>query len=238
MIALVPARAGSKRVPNKNIRLLGGKPLIHWTIQPALDSGLFSRVVVSSDSDDILASVGAYDVLPLKRPSEFARDGSPDIDWVKHALDRYNERPESFAILRPTSPFRTVATLQRAFNQFQSYGNHVDSMRAVEPSTQHPGKMWWFRGENLHMLPVIGGPNREQYDTPMHSSPTQTLRTAYVQNASLEMARTSVVYNTFPSIAGVCVMPFLTQGIEGFDINTPEDWAEAERIVDTLYATA
>ena len=130
-----------------------------------------------------------------------------------------------FAILRPTSPFRSASTIKRAYAQFIASGAH--SIRAVEPVKQHPGKMWVVEGGH-RMEPFV-------YwfveDTPPHSMPTQVLDPVYVQNASLEMAWCWVLGQT-RTISGTTVCPFLTDEIEGFDINTEQDWAEAERLAE------
>ena len=229
MVALVPARGGSKRIPRKNIELLGGKPLIHWTLQAALDSGVFSRVVVSSDDDEILRVCGGWNVLPLMCPLAIAhKDHDPDILWVRHALGAYSEqsRPDAFAILRPTSPFRTAETIRRAFAQFSALS--CDSLRAVQPVREHPGKMWRVAADGL-MQPIWRAMSDygEGRLVPWHSSPTQTLPSIVRQNASLEMAWARVVEHEH-SISGEKVAPFFTEGIEGHDINTQDDWDMAE----------
>lgn len=216
IVALIPARSGSKRLPGKNRKHLGGKPLIQWTVDAAQSSGIFDVIAVSSD--DIIG-LPFLDAKMIRRPAAFARDESPDIQWVQHALERVE--CIAFAILRPTSPFRTADTIRRAWAQFQS--SHAQSLRAIEPVKQHPGKMWQLTGPT-RMMPVL---DRQMAGTPWHSSPTQTLPPVYVQNASLEIAWRSTVEDT-GTIAGTVVAPFFTEGWEGFDINTPEDWATAE----------
>ena len=114
-VALLPARGGSKRVPNKNVRRLGPHPLIAYTIRPAIESGVFDAVVVSTDSRETAEIARHYGAeVPFLRPAAFAGDLSPDIEWVEHALATLEAmgRPyDCFSILRPTSPFRTAATI-------------------------------------------------------------------------------------------------------------------------------
>src|SRR6185436_501771 len=136
-------------------------------------------------------------------------------------------------ILRPTSPFRSADMIRRAFTRFASQTG-VDSLRAVEKCTQHPGKMWVIRGDR--MLPLLPfalaapKPDGEGREQPWHSTPYQALPPVYVQNASLEIAWTRVVFER-RTIAGDVVTPFVTEGYEGFDINDPMDWMMAERLV-------
>ena len=150
-VALVPARAGSTRVPGKNIAPLAGHPLIAYTIAAARDSGLFGAVVVSTDSEEIAAVARRYGAeVPGLRPAAIAGTTSPDIEWVRHALDGTDW--EVFSLLRPTSPFRTAATIRRAWAQFEALGDRVDSLRAVELVKQHPGKMWLVEGDLMRPL--------------------------------------------------------------------------------------
>jgi N-acylneuraminate cytidylyltransferase len=233
-VAFIPARLGSKRVPGKNVRALAGHPMIAYTIAPALESGVFSSVIVSTDSEDIAAIARHYGAeVPFLRPAAFAGDTSPDIEWLEHALTEFRARGRSwdaFSILRPTSPFRTAATIRRAWDTFAAQAG-VDSLRAVEKCTQHPGKMWVIRGERL--LPLMPFGLAEQ---PWHSTPYQALPVVYVQNASLEIAWTRVVFER-RTIAGDTLVPFVTEGHEGFDINDPYDWMVAERLLADGSAT-
>jgi CMP-N,N'-diacetyllegionaminic acid synthase len=227
-VAFVPARLGSKRVPGKNIRALAGHPMIAYTIASALESGVFSSVIVSTDSEEIAAIARHYGAeVPFLRPEAFSGDTSPDIEWLEHALAtlRASGRTwDAFSILRPTSPFRSAAAIRRAFDRFAGQAG-ADSLRAVEKCTQHPGKMWVIRGER--MMPLLPLGPAEQ---PWHSTPYQALPLVYVQNASLEIAWTRVVVER-RTIAGDVVVPFVTENNEGFDINDPYDWMVAERLI-------
>lgn len=224
IIALIPARSGSKRIPDKNIRELNGKPLIYWTIRSAQQSGVFSDIIVSTDSQKYADIVLRYGVsVPRIRPKKFANDYSPDFDWV-HDFLRNFPYYDCFSILRPTNPFRTANTIRRAWDQFQR--SECDSLRAVEKCSQHPCKMW--RVKDGFMTPIVRYHGMKQ---PWHSSPYQTLPEVYVQNASLEMAHTDVVFKQH-SISGKKIVPFYTNRYEGFDINTEDDWMIAEHIIN------
>lgn len=228
IVALIPARSGSKRVPSKNVRLLAEHPLIAYTIGAALESGIFSAVVVSTESEAVASVAREYGAeVPFLRPAEYAGDLSPDIEWVEHTLKRLRElgrEYDCFSLLRPTSPFRQAETIRRAWDEFRAEQG-VDSLRAVEKCSQHPAKMWVVRSRR--MTPLLPFGPREQ---PWHSSQYQSLPEVYVQNASLEIAWTRVVFEG-RTIAGETVMPFFTAGYEGFDINQPSDWALAEELV-------
>jgi CMP-N-acetylneuraminic acid synthetase len=235
-VALIPARHGSKRVPGKNVRLLQGHPTLAYTIVAALESGVFESVIVSTDSDEIADVARHYGAdVPFLRPAAFASDTSPDIEWLDYTLRALAERGrhwDAFSLLRPTSPFRTAATIRRAWALFTAQAG-VDSLRAIEKCTQHPGKMWVVRGQRMFpLLPFTnrGGAGSGGPEVPWHSTPYQALPPVYVQNASLEIAWTRVVLEQ-RSIAGDVLVPFVTEGYEGFDINDPTDWMVAERWV-------
>jgi len=227
-IALIPARAGSKRLPDKNIRPLEGHAVIAYTIAAALQSGIFAAVVVSTDSRqyaDVARYYGAE--VPFLRPSQFAGDLSPDIEWVDYTLRRLKDEGRTydcFSILRPTSPFRQSETIRRAWQEFLAE-NGVDSLRAVEKCKQHPRKMWVVRAKRMTPLLPLSPPEQ-----PWHSSQYQSLPEVFVQNASLEIAWTRVIFNE-RSIAGQVALPFFTNGAEGFDLNNREDWIIAQHML-------
>jgi len=228
IVCLIPARSGSKRVPGKNIHPLAGIPLIAYTIEAAKQSGIFSSIIVSTDSEEYAEIAREYGAsVPFLRPEEISGDLAPDIQWVEFSLNKLKEMGkiyDCFSILRPTSPFRLPETINRAWNEFLSMEG-VDSLRAVEKCKEHPGKMWIVRGK--HMVPLLSISPAEQ---PWHSTPYQALPEVYSQNASLEIAWTRVVFDDH-SIAGNVLTPFFTQGYEGFDVNRPYDWDLAERLV-------
>jgi N-acylneuraminate cytidylyltransferase len=207
---------------------LGEHPAIAYTIAAALDSGVFSAVVASTDSAlyaEIATHYGAE--VPFLRPDALAGDLSPDIEWVDFTLRRLKDMGRDydyFSILRPTSPFRTPATIRRAWDEFRAESG-VDSLRAVELCKQHPGKMWVVRGRRMMPLMPLSPADR-----PWHSCQYQALPEVYVQNASLEIARSKVVLDQ-KTIAGNVVIPFLTDGYEGFDLNHPRDWSDAEELL-------
>jgi len=230
IVALIPARSGSTRVPEKNIRLLAGHPLMAYTIAAARQSKVFSDVIVSTDSDkyaDIARHYGAE--VPFLRPAEFAGSLSPDIEWIEYTLKRLRNDGRTydcFSILRPTSPFRLPETIRRAWREFLSEKG-VDSLRAVEKCREHPGKMWVVRGKRMVPLLPLAPPEQ-----PWHSTPYQSLPEVYAQNASLEMAWTRVVFEN-RNISGQVMMPFFTQDCEGFDTNDLYDWKLGEELART-----
>lgn len=199
--------------------------MLAYTVRAAIDSGVFDAVICATDSEqyaDVARHYGAE--VPFLRSSEMSGDKSPDIEWVVWMLNALKEQGrnyEIFSILRPTSPFRLPETIQRAWALF-SQDNSADSLRAIEKCKQHPGKMWVIRGQR--MLPIMPFTNGT---TPWHSSQYAALPKIYAQDASLEIAWSRVPLES-GSIAGEAIIPFISQGLEGFDINEPEDWLLAE----------
>lgn len=228
-VALIPARSGSKRVADKNVRLLGGHPVIAYTIQAALQSGVFTDVLVSTDSEKYAQIARHYGAeVPGLRPAEIASSTSPDIEWIVYILKLLQQQGrdyDCFSILRPTSPFRQPETIRRAWSAFLAEEG-VDSLRAVEPVKQHPGKMWVVRGRRMYPLMPLTHEN----ETPWHSSQMASLPAVHVQNASLEIAWSRVALEG-GTIAGTTLMPFLTDAMEGFDINDMDDWWYAQHLL-------
>lgn len=228
-VAFIPARSGSKRVADKNVRTLAGHPLLAYSIRSALDSGVFGAVVVATDSEryaEVARHYGAE--VPFLRPAEISGDTSPDIAWVRYAIDslRTDGRAyDAFSILRPTSPFRKAGTIRRAWAAFTAEAG-VDSLRAVEKCGQHPAKMWIVRGRRMHPLLPMG-----PVEQPWHSSQYAALPVVYMQNASLEIAWTRVATDG-GTIAGEVLMPFMTEHDEGLDVNTEEDWWYVNHLLD------
>lgn len=229
VVGLIPARSGSKRVPDKNIRPLNGHPLLAYSVNSAIKSGVFDEVICVTDSPlyaEIARHYGA--IVPTFRPTEISGDKSPDIEWVVwilNFLENQGKVFDAFSILRPTSPLRSVAAIRKAMDLLIKTGAH--SIRAVEKCGQHPGKMWLINGD--YMQPLLPFKNSE---TPWHSSQYTMLPEIYVQNASLEIAWTRIVSET-GSIAGQIIAPFKTDGFEGVDVNEEFDWVYLEYLFST-----
>ena len=230
LVALVPARSGSKRAVGKNIRPVRGHPLMAYSIAAARTSGVFDAIYVSTDSHEYAQIARDYGAETIMRPSEFAHDLSPDFYWIQHALSVIDPAPFGFATLRPTSPLRQPETIQRAWAQFENAG--FDSLRACELCKQHPDKMWVQAKSGLR--PYV--PHSMTEGQPSHSVPYQLLPRVYAQNASLEIAWSRVITRD-RNISGSKVMPFFTEGWEGFDINRPEDFLMLETLLDNGLAT-
>ena len=232
-VALVPARSGSERVPGKNVRPLAGHPLLAYALETARQSGVFERVVVSTDSEEIAEVARWYggDV-PFLRPAEYATSTSPDIEWLAFTLERLEERYDLFAIVRATNPFRGPETVRRGLERLLELPE-ADSLRAVELVKQHPGKMWVLAEDGRTMTPLL---DQSHLEVAWHAGQYQALPPVYAQNSALEIAWTRVVSDT-GTREGRVVAPFLTEGHEGFNVDDEEDWERAERLLASGAAT-
>lgn len=231
IIGLIPARSGSKRCPGKNTRMFFGHPLIAYTIWVAQESGIFGRILVSTDSQDTIEIAESYGADTILRPDEISKDASTDLEWVNHALKECPDY-EYFAILRPTSPFRSAALIRDAWDKFKAY--EYDSLRTME-KRDHPGKMWEFEsysGLFGEVLRNMAHPYAHKAEKHLYDKSTQELHKMFpifTQNGCLQIARTSLLPGT---ITGSRVRGYdMTDDLQGFDINTELDWILAEELV-------
>ena len=227
-VAFVPARSGSERVPGKNVRVLAGHPLLAYAIETASQSGVFERVVVSTDSEEITDIARWYGAeVPFLRPAEYATATSPDVEWLRYTLERLERAYDLFAIIRATNPFRGPEVIRRGLEQLLATPE-ADSLRAVELVKQHPGKMWVLGDDGRTMHPLL---DQSELDVAWHAGQYQALPPVYAQNSALEIAWTRVVTET-GTREGRVVAPFFTEGYEGFNVDDEEDWERAERLVE------
>lgn len=221
IVAFIPARSGSKRVTGKNIKELCGHPLLAYAVRAAIDSSVFNTVICATDNQlyaDIATHYGAE--VPCLRPTQISGDTSPDIEWILWMFEQLRSQGreyDAFSVLRPTAPFRQAETIRRAWKKFAD-NPQADSLRAISKCREHPGKMWVAQGDR--MLPLMPFSLK---GVPWHSNQYAALPEVFTQNASLEIAWTKTALQKH-SLAGEAVVPFLSEGLEGFDINAPEDW--------------
>lgn len=228
VLALIPARGGSKSLPRKNARPLDGHPLLAWSIAAGRAARGVTRVLVSTDDEELRAlAVGYGAEAPFLRPAELARDDTRDLPVVRHALD-WLERHEGFrpavvAQLRPTSPLRPPDLIDRAL-QALARSPEADSLRVVTQAAQTPFKMWRRSGE--FMAPLIECGLDEAYN-----APRQELPPAYWQTGHLDLIRRATI--EAGSLSGTRVLPFEIEPRFAADIDTLEHWHAAEALLRT-----
>ena len=233
ILALIPARGGSKGIPRKNIRNFAGYPLIAWSIAAGLQSVLVTRVVVSTDDEEIAAVAREFGAeTPFLRPAELAQDDTTDLPVFEHALAWLKENegymPEVVVQLRPTSPIRPHGLVDDALQILLSH-DAADCVRGVVPAGQNPHKMWRLpNGENgpmKNLLDVEGLP--EPYNAPRQSLPP-----VYWQTGHIDAIRTSSILEK-KSLTGDVIYPLVIDSRYTVDIDNLQDWARYEHLVMT-----
>jgi CMP-N,N'-diacetyllegionaminic acid synthase len=206
VLALIPARGGSKGLPRKNLCLLNGKPLIAYSIEQARASRYITRTIVSTDDAEIAEIAKAHGAeVPFMRPAQFALDLSLDIDVFRHALewlrDREGYQCDLVVHLRPTAPVRRGELVNEAIETMIRHPD-ADSLRAVSRPAQTPYKMWHVvNGRFEPLLQIPGVPEA-------HSLPRQELPDVYWQNGYIDIVRPHVVLD-LGLMAGHHVVPFI-----------------------------
>lgn len=191
VLALIPARSGSKSIKDKNIRLLAGKPLMAWSIAHALSAKAVTRTIVSTDSADYAAIARQHGAqTPFLRPPEISGDMATDLETFQHALNWLKENegymPDICVHLRPTHPVRNPADIDRMV-EILAGNPELDSVRSVAPAPETPFKMWFCDHTGL-LRPVVECAVPEAYN-----QPRQRLPKTYLQNASIDVVRSQVI---------------------------------------------
>ena len=230
ILALIPARGGSKGIPRKNIRSFAGYPLIAWSIAAGLQANSVSRVIVSTDDEEIAAVARQYGAdTPFMRPHELAQDRTNDLPVFEHALkwleDIEGYKPEIVVQLRPTSPIRPKDCVDAAVRILVE-NLDADSIRGVVPAGQNPHKMWRFNGYDKPLRPLL---EVEGISEP-YNAPRQILPPVYWQTGHIDVIRTSTITRKH-SLTGSVVYPLVIDARYTVDIDTPADWAKYEALV-------
>lgn len=224
VLGIVPARAGSKRLPGKNTRLLGGRPLTAWTFEAARHSGALSRICLSTDDESLRELARGHGVdAPFLRPAELASDSASSIDVVLHALAHYESRGELFdavLLLQPTSPFRTAATIRRAVELFRDTQGERDFI-GVSPADPPPE--WTFKERDGWLEPVVSWEAFTQR--------SQDLSPSWRVNGCLYLNAVPRLRQLRRFIHERCAPLHISEAHEALDIDTQADWNQAEAIL-------
>ncbi|MBI4494069.1 MAG: acylneuraminate cytidylyltransferase family protein [Chloroflexi bacterium] len=228
VLAIVPARGGSKGLPRKNIRMLAGQPVIAYAIQAGQQARLVDRVIVSTDDPeiaDVAARFGAE--VPFLRPAELAADDTPDLPVFQHAVRWLEEhegyRPELIVNLRPTSPLRRPEHVDGAIQLLLESG--ADSAKTVCLARQHPHKMWRLCGTEL--LPFLDTHFRLERGPDV---PRAELEPVYWQNGLVDVMRRELLMERNMTIGGL-VAGYVTEPEVSIDLDGPLDFLLAEALL-------
>ncbi|MDH5506297.1 MAG: acylneuraminate cytidylyltransferase family protein [Anaerolineae bacterium] len=234
VLALIPARGGSKSIPRKNVHAFAGHPLIAYSIAAGLAAETVTRVVVSTDNEEIAGLSRRFGAeVPFMRPAEFAQDNTPDLPVFQHALRWLAENegytPKIVVQLRPTSPFRRVHHIDAAVLRLLERPE-ADAVRTVCVPFQNPFKMWKISPEGL-MQPLMQTAYREPYNMPRQSLPDVYWQTGYVDAVWADTILEK------DSMTGDRILPLVIDPADWIDIDSPDDWRRAERLIENQEIT-
>ncbi|MQC26220.1 MAG: acylneuraminate cytidylyltransferase [Chloroflexi bacterium] len=229
VLAIIPARGGSKTIPGKNIQPFVGYPLIAYSIAAALQAEGVTRTIVSTDSEEIAAVARQYGAeLPFMRPAEHAQDDTIDLPVFQHALawlaENENYHPNVVIQLRPTSPLRPPGLIDRALDLLQDHPE-ADSVRGVVLAGQSPHKMWQLK-EGAPMQPLL----RVEGIPESHNAPRQALPDIYWQTGHIDAIRAATILDK-GSMSGSSIYPLLIDPSYTVDIDTLNDLHRAAAYV-------
>lgn len=233
ILAIIPARGGSKGIHRKNIIDLCGKPLIGWSIDVALKTKDISRVIVSTDDEEIATIAKEHGAeVPFIRPKEFAEDNTPTIDVLRHAIEWLNKNEgtkyATIVLLEPTSPARTPDNISNAINLFMD--KQADSVVSVVEVDKHYNPDWQFLIKENQELYCFTGEDIRNI-TPRR----QDLNDTYTRNGAIYVMKTSNIFGDRPSLYGEKVYAYVMDKKDSIDINTQDDLLKAELIMKKIY---
>lgn len=224
-VAIIPARGGSKRIPRKNSKLFFGKPMIAWSIETALQSNCFDRVIVSTDDQEISEIARMYGAeVPFIRPPELSGDFIPTVPVINHAINWLADNdyfPESVCCLYATAPFATIADIQKGLDAIQ------------DPSCLFSFPITNFQFAIQRALKINSSGRLEMFNPEHALTRSQDLEEAYHDAGQFYWGRTDAWLAEIP-IFGPNSLPIMLPGFRVQDIDTTEDWTRAEWIFKAL----
>lgn len=230
VLAIVPARGGSKGLPNKNILPLLGHPLIAYSIRAGLQCPLVDRTIVSTDSESIAAVARHYGAeVPFMRPAALAGDLSRDLEVFLHAFywlaEHEGYEPDLIVQLRPTSPVRFAADLEEGIHLLAEHPT-ATSLRGVTPSPITPFKMWWVDDPGQPMRPLLQLPEVKE----PFNEPRQHLPQTYWQTGTLDIMKRETLLG-LNSMTGGQILPFVIANQYAIDIDDINSFERAAQVI-------
>lgn len=222
ILAIIPARGGSKGIPRKNLKLLADKPLILYSIEAAVNSKNINKIIVSTDDKEIAAISGSYNVEVIIRPKELSTDNSHVIDTVLHVLNSLNEGydPDIIVLLQPTSPLRTSEDIDQAVELFNTNKKTCNSVVSVTEAEHSP--FLGLKMENGYIIPAFGKKYFEMR--------RQELPKSFIPNGSI-FVTTKEHLCKFKSFYGEKILPYVMQSYKSVDIDSNLDFQLCEIIL-------
>ena len=232
ILGIIPARGGSKSIPRKNIKLFAGKPLINWSIETGLKSGILDRLIVSTDDQEI-ADIGkaAGAEIPFLRPAELAEDTTPTLSVLQHAVTSLKEKegysPDYVLLMEATSPCRQPFHLQEAVKILEE--TNADSIVALGEVPKHFSPLWQFNIKEENKIELFTGGTIKNI-----VRRRQELPATYFRNGAFYLFKTDLLFAPEPSLYGEDVRGYVIDSKYSVDIDMPEDWENAEKMFKTL----
>ena len=226
VLALIPARGGSKGIPRKNIRSFAGYPLIAFSIAAALQAETVTRVIVSTDDEEIAKIARRFGAeTPFLRPVELAADRSTDLPVFQHALNWLAEQedyhPEIILHLHATSPVRPRGFVDQAVSRLREHPE-AECVRSVVAPGQNPYKMWQIDPKSGYMIPLLS----VQGIVEAYNTPRQLLPAAYLQTGHVNAIRPATILGG--SMTGQVILPLIIHARYEVDLDTLADWERGE----------
>ena len=232
VLAIIPARGGSKGVPRKNLRLLLGKPLLVWAIERARDAKSVTRVIVSTDDEEIADLARAHGAeVPFLRPAEISQDLSTDVEFLLHALSWLKENesyePEAVVTVRATAPLCPPARIDEGVRLLLDTPE-ADAARPITEAPKHPYKMWKISADGKWLEPFL----TEEFTglSEPHNSPRQLFPKIYVHTGSMDVMRPRTI-RELRSTSGKKLLHFYMPPEESVNIDTDVDFKLAETLL-------
>lgn len=230
VLAIIPARGGSKGIPRKNVKEFAGYPLIAWSIIAAKCASRVTRIIVSTDDEEIAAIATQWGAeVPFFRPEQYSQDNTLDYPVIRHSLDWLNENehyiPDIVVQLRPTSPIRPRNCVNEAIKLLSDHPE-ADCVRGVVEAGQNPYKMWTISPEEGSMIPLL----KIEGILEPYNAPRQVLPQTYWQTGHIDAIRYKTIIHK-ASLTGDVILPLLIDPRYTIDIDIPSDWQSSERLV-------
>lgn len=228
ILGIIPARGGSKGVPKKNIKLLGKKPLIEYTLDDAKKSKLLTKIVVSTDDEEIAIAAEISGLKPpFLRPAEYAQDASTSLEVVQHAIAFFESQNiffDAVCLLQPTNPFREKGCIDKAIEKFIS--SNADSLVSVLPIPHEYSPHWAFEENELGLLKIATGEDKI-------ISRRQELPKSFHRDGSIYITKTTVIKNG--SLYGNSIAYIESNPDFHANIDTMKDWEKAEHLLTKIH---
>lgn len=226
IVAVVPARGGSKGILRKNFRPFAGHPLLAWSILAAKQAELVDEVVVTSEDAEAAQIAEQYGAKFIWRPVDLAGDATPDLPVFQHALVALGGQVEMFVHLRPTAPLRPVGLIDKMISRLGTAA-HASSVRTVVPAP-HPPAKFWVKQKDGFIKPLLNLPDIKE----AYNQPRQVLPAAYWHVGCVDCVWSRMI--AIGTMSGTRVIPYELDPRYAIDIDTPEQWAYAEFLSNQL----